>query len=403
MDVTGSSMKDKLNDLIVRINEFCLYLVVFSMVFEYWDPLGFGDRLSIAFISMLLYITSSLPFIKFNFNQSILKRYIAPLLILMVVSIVSATINDNHVTNLIDIVDIRFVQLVFLTFLISIHLGQKHILIDNMLKLYVVCVCLMYLLYILNIGVIYEKGRLLLFGENPNMVGLKASIALITAIYFIIHKINYKKVLIGIIVCFPLINLIFLSASRGALVSSILGILLMLFFMKISIVKKMFLIVIMVFSSTFFMTYLMTSQKVFYQRIENAINTGNTGRNILWEGAFRIIEDNPFIGVSIPGMLPEMYKYSGIYNGPHNVYLYVLVTTGILGFVFYMTFIIRLGKKLYTDFKQTGMILYLTIFLVVLFNMFKAGGGINKIVFWFFFAICIASTLPKKGVPQKSI
>ena len=85
-------------------------------------------------------------------------------------------------------------------------------------------------------------------------------------------------------------------------------------------------------------------------------------------------------------MLPEMYKYSGIYNGPHNVYLYVLVTTGILGFVFYMTFIIRLGKKLYTDFKQTGMILYLTIFLVVLFNMFKAGGGINKIVFWFFFS-----------------
>jgi O-antigen ligase len=125
----------------------------------------------------------------------------------------------------------------------------------------------------------------------------------------------------------------------------------------------------------------------------NTIEKGDTGRTELWVGAVEIVKDNLLIGVGFPGVLPEMYKYAGRYIDPHNVFLYVLISTGLIGFMCFMLFIWRLFLRVYRHYLQTGQSVFIVILLVLIFNMAKAGGGVGKILFWFMFAILIGSTL----------
>lgn len=385
---------------IEKLNNRLLYLLVFSIVFEYWDPIGFGNSFSLTFLSTALYFISSIPLMKTNFNINLVKKYIAPLLLLILSNVISAAVNARYVNNLFDIIDFRFVQLVVLMFLIASHLVNNQHLIKKVLYIYVISVSTMYIFYLVDIGVVFEKGRLYLNGENPNMLGLKSAIAIVIVAYYILNDFSLKKLILGLFLSFPIINLIFLSASRGALVSMILGVFLVVVFLKSHFIKKVSFFIMIALFIPFFFSYLMDSQKVFFKRIDYAIQTGNTGRNVLWEAAYRIFEDNPVTGVGISGLMPEMYHYSGIMNGPHNVYLYVLVTTGLIGFSFFMFFLIRLGNSIKQNLRKTGEVIFLIIFLVILFNMFKAGGGINKIIFWFFFAVTISSTITD-GQEQK--
>ena len=163
-------------------------------------------------------------------------------------------------------------------------------------------------------------------------------------------------------------------------------------YMKISIWKKLLSLLAGIAFSVLFFNYIMQSNEAFKNRIVRTIETGDTGRNELWAASFEIIADNPLLGVGHAGALPVMYKYSGRHMDPHNTFLYVLMITGIIGFIFFMTFIFRLGKNLYKKFKVSGHVLFLVIFIVILFNMSKAGGGIGSIFFWFFFSILIGAT-----------
>jgi O-antigen ligase len=143
------------------------------------------------------------------------------------------------------------------------------------------------------------------------------------------------------------------------------------------------------FASFFFFNYVMESNQKFKTRMELFMDEGETGRNEIWYAAFNIIEDNFIIGVGKPAALPVMQEYLGKAMDPHNVFLYVLITTGAVGFFFFMMFIYRLGKELYLSFRDDNNALFLVIYFILLFNMAKAGGFINKTFLWFFFALLI--------------
>ena len=94
-----------------------------------------------------------------------------------------------------------------------------------------------------------------------------------------------------------------------------------------------------------------------------------------------------------------MQFYSGKYIEPHNIFLYVWITAGLFGFIFFMIFVIRIISSLLSEYIQSRKILNLSIFLVILINISKSGGSIGFIMIWIFFAYFIASTfLNKKGL-----
>lgn len=384
-----------------RLNKWSLILLVFSVTFENWDPFRLAGSISVTYMASGLYFLSWLPLLKKNFNLEVLKPFLIPLVIYSVIGVFATAIHNNYAEGIGDLYNQRVLQLILLMCLIIVQLYNDKSILNLVMNTYVASILAMYILFMMGVGTEMEKGRLLLFGENPNLLGMKAVIAFFIVIGKLIGKpISVPKIIGTILLIIPLLSLVIFSASRGALASIFLGLGMLIFYLKISPLKKLFIAVLGVGFSIYFFNLIVESNPVFKKRIMHTLETGDTGRNALWEAGLRIIEDNIFIGVGHPGVLPEMYKYSGRFIDPHNTFLYVFITTGLIGFIAYMVFILRIGKELYKDFRISNQIIYLVIFIVILFNMSKAGGGIGKILFWFFFALLIGSTFKEDPEPN---
>lgn len=385
-----------------KLNNYCLFILVFSVTFENWDPFKLVGVVSITYMASILYIMSWLPLLKTEFHIQPFKQYLVPLALLTVVGIFSTALNSGYAESLHDAYNQRVLMLIILMVLIANHLYNDNTLIDKVLSIYVASIIVMYFLVLLGAGANLVNGRLKLFGENPNSIGVKVVIAfLIVVARLIDNKFNWKKIALNVFFCVATLNLIILTGSRGALVSVFLGLAVLVLYMKINIWKKMALGMVGLGFSLFLLNFIMSTNAAFSERILNTIETGDTGRGQLWSTAWKIIENNLFMGVGLSGALPEMFRYSGRLMYPHNVFLYVLMTTGVIGFLFYMMFIFRLAKNLYKNFKVRQQVIFLVMLAVVLFNMAKSGGAINKIFFWFFFALLIGSTFVQNSSVNK--
>ena len=184
-----------------------------------------------------------------------------------------------------------------------------------------------------------------------------------------------------------------MSGSRGAFVSMFLGLAVLLFFRKTGVLNKWALIVFGVLASGMLITYLLETNPIMAERLLKTVETGDIGRNVLWNAAFNIIEDNIIIGAGFEGVKPRMYAYSGSYMKPHNIFLYVFIASGLPGIILFIIFLTRLTKLLFRHYKKYGDSLNLVLFVIVVFNMSKQGGSIEKTFFWFIFAVLLGSTV----------
>ncbi len=383
-------------EFLKKVNKYCLYLLVFSATFEYWDPFHIAQSFSITRMTTIVYFLSSIPFFRGHLNFQNLKRYIWPLLFFILAGIVSSALNDIYVQDFSDVVNTRLLQLVILMILIAGHVSADKTVLKGALGTYVLSLFMMSTLNLLfGVGEIFSAGRLYIFGENPNLTGMKATVAILIIVANLIDKgFSVKRFVLSIILVLPILNLLVLTGSRGGLLSLFAGVLIMMLLIKVGFIKKMMLLFIGFCLSAYLFSYILLNDQEFGKRIESSISKGETGgRTHLWVSAYQIIEDNALFGVSTAGLMPMMRKYSGKYTQPHNVFLYVWLTSGVVGFFFFMVFIFRLIKSLYKEFKHTRNVLNLIIFVVILLNMSKSGGSIGFIFAWIFWALLIASIL----------
>jgi len=392
-------------DFLRRVNKYCLFLLIFSATFEYWNPFHVSDSLSVARITTIIYFISSIPFLRQNLIYFKVKRYIIPLLLFILAGIVSSSLNDKYVIHFSEVINSRVIQLILLMILIISHVSTDKKVLRGSLISFVVSMCTLASLNLFfGVGENFMHNRHFIFGENPNLTGMKASLAILVITANLINKkYSIWRLIFSCLLALPIINLLIVSGSRGALLSLLVGLIVMMVLLKISWLKKVILFFIGVCFSIYLVAFILEHNKDFGQRIENSIAKGETaGRIHLWESAYRMIEDNYFLGVGSSGLMPEMQRYSGKRNTvPHNIFLEVWLTSGFLGFFFFMVFLFRLWGSLYKEYKLTGNVLNLIIFLVILFNMSKSGGSIGFIFAWIFFGLLIASTLINKRENQK--
>lgn len=392
---------------ISKLNDLLLILFVFALSFEYWDPFGLAGSFSVAKMSAVLYFISWLPYVN-KIKIKTLEAYLFPLFLYLIAEFFSSAINSRYVTSIDDAFNFKLLQLLCLLLLISSHLIMKPNLINKVVNVFICSVFLMSILSYFGFGLdvdpMENNGRILLFGENPNLVGMKGSFAILMIFYKLFTK---KEMRFGIklllIVCLiPLFYLLISTGSRGALLAVFLSLALIVYLQKVSIKVKLVLCVLGFIFSVLLFNYINETNENFSKRINVTLEEGDTGRNEIWDAALLIIEDNLIIGVGKAGAIPVMNEYLGRDKDPHNVYLYVLITSGIVGFSFFMTFIFRLGRDLYKKYKYDKNVLFFVIFLILLFFMFKSGGFINKTFLWFYFALLIGVS-QTKSVKEKTI
>lgn len=375
------------------INDYCLYLLVFSVTFEKWDPFHLVGTVSVTFITTILYFGTWVPLIGSNFQFAPFKKFVIPLLFLILAGFICSAVNSEYITELKLAFNYRTLLLIVLMTFVAVHLYIKPKTLPMVLNSYIASMLLVFLLVSQGNGVTFVNDRLLLFGENPNVMGVKAAIAFLISISRLINKFSIKGLVVNSTICFAFVGLVATSGSRGAFVSMFLGLAVLLYFRKTGVLNKWALIIFAVFASGMLIIYLLETNPNLAARFLETVEKGDTGRNGVWDTAFKVIKDNIVIGAGFEGVLPRMYAYSGIYLLPHNVFLFVYIAAGLPGIILFITFLVRLAKLLLLHFKEYGDSLNLVLFVIVVFNMSKQGGSLGKILFWFFFAVLIGSTV----------
>ncbi len=213
---------------------------------------------------------------------------------------------------------------------------------------------------------------------DPNYAGVFYSLYFIFTFSDVLYK-KIKQSYKELVLSFFIVIAVYLTYSRTALISFLVGI------ATIAILKRK--LKIFLFSILAFVVLLSTLSDVSIEGLNPFRTASSVERIISVKEALTIFSDNPAIGVGF-----NAYRYSLIRNGfrtgvgvamsnadagTDNSFLFVLATTGVIGFTFFALSYLFLLKKLYAERLIVGIIpfcltisfLASSLFLNVLFYM----------------------------------
>jgi len=172
---------------------------------------------------------------------------------------------------------------------------------------------------------------------------------------------------------------VYASYARSAWIGFISGLLLFAFLIE----KKKFVILLLLFSITFTILYLKIP--AFRYKINTFKQIKEIRRWYLWKGAIKIIKKHPVFGIGHGNYLKyyNKYKEKNWPEGkghPHNDFLNVYITAGIIGFIGYIliwvTLFYRALKKL-KELKNSPERYALIGLISAIFAFLVAGLGQN--------------------------
>ena len=225
----------------------------------------------------------------------------------------------------------------------------------------------LYLIIDYNISRSFIKG----IAQNPN---ISSSSILFKLIFFLYLKNNFDyskfKFLIWIIEIIAIISIIILQSRLGLL--SIIFIYFSIFMTQSLIRKKTifsFLIILISFiyfsntTNSNILSYNFSEDESSIQRIE------------FYNTAIDLIKQKPLFGFGLGSWKYESLSYSSLKNETilvpyytHNDFLQTFVEMGILGFIIYLSFFIKIGFEIFKKFKLDSFYFYSGIVLVVFFG-----------------------------------
>lgn len=201
---------------------------------------------------------------------------------------------------------------------------------------------------------------------NPNFFGslIVTVISIVTFKFLSDKKINIKTILLLILLFISLIN----SQSTGPLLTYILTILFIIIYqvIKKKIVKKNILYLTIILLTTLPSVLLINNYVYSMKRcemcdvkesIENNESNIDNGRIEIWKNSLEIVKKNWFDGVgfdnfylayyegvnltavdfiSIEGQIQAVPMFYEIIDNAHNVYLQILVSSGVIGLIPYL-------------------------------------------------------------------
>lgn len=157
------------------------------------------------------------------------------------------------------------------------------------------------------------------------------------------------------------------------------------------------------------------NKKAIENKSDDKINDNlSSGYLKIYNAAYEIFLNNPFIGSGVKSFWPECDKLqtSNVKNiscttHPHNIYLEILVNQGIIGILIFISFIIILLKMNYLDIllfritveKKLLATFFLTLIISELIPLRSYGSifqTVNGTIFWFFLALVSSKSFVKK-------
>jgi O-antigen ligase len=242
-------------------------------------------------------------------------------------------------------------------------------------------------------------ARIVPSGFNPNDVAAPFAIGIALAWFLFLQ--NQKGLISWVNILYIPLSLfgIILTGTRGGLIVAGISLLLIPFTLyEINNRGRYIVIIFLVifaFSSSIYLPniYPRIEQNIERMReIPEQITEGTmTGRKIIWEAGLRVYKENPILGVGARGyryaivgstvMHPTREGYFADPKSSHNTFLSVLVDTGLIGFVIFISFlIIAFLPVFYLNSSQR--MFNIILFLALIISMMPMEWEANKNVWY---------------------
>lgn len=380
-----------------QLQRITLYIFCFSINFEMWDPFNSGDVFSIAKFTALIYFITIIPQIPQFLRIDNLKTVLFPLWIFFGFLTFMSIININELFS--DFIFAPFLLNIIIFWILINHERKDYLIIEKGLLWFVLGTVVLVLLFFAGIGVEYEEGRLSMFGDNQNTLGIKVTVSSIILIVSVIQNrlnLGWYRYLFLIIIPFMLI-FIAETGSRQSVIAFVLAFLMgaVLYKAKTNLSKISILVGSLI--CLIFIGILLMQSEIMIQRLENTSNSGDLGsRDLIWKTIFPIIKENPIVGIGKTGYDFQSFVIFGRFQKPHNVFLEILCYTGIIGLFIYLTFTFQVMKISYLTYKKNGMLLSL-LFISPILGMFISGHILGTKICWLIFAYMVSSSAIKYG------
>lgn len=330
-------------------------------------------------------------------GQYVVKTFkqIIPLFLLWLILLISSILYSKVGTN--TTLNLSFLGAIFFYVTSKGVMEEYPHTIARSLKAYVYTCGIVSVVYLFLIGspfTFVSNGRFFFLGENPNSYSTRLAASIICTL-FILEKKNYKRniLLLGLIITQLII--IYLSGSRGAIFMLVIGALVYYLSTFKHRNKKLTNTLTLMVPTIIFGVIIINNIDInledtsMSERLSAFFTSNETGGRLdLWKDTFYIFENNPLIGVGSDGFTREMQLHFGEHRDAHNLFLYILTTSGVIGFIFFLFFLIPLTVKAYRHKRFQAY--SITLLALMYFVAFKSGGVLAYSLMWFMFAIASA-------------
>ena len=250
------------------------------------------------------------------------------------------------------------------------------------------------LLYNLGLGIEYDEGRVILYGDNPNIIGIRMCIAItILFITVVQNKLELGKIRYLLLIPIPVMfQLLAETASRKALIVFLLCFIVGVMLFK---TKKHWTKIIILASGI--IGFLIILQNIIqydilmFRILKTYESRDLSGRYEIYTSIIPVIQQHPIFGIGITGY----FSLFGI-RSPHNVFLEVLIYTGIIGMTLYLTFLFGILKKAYRVLITTSYLLPVLLLIPIL-GLMASGQILHQKLGWTVFAYIISSSFDIGG------
>jgi len=413
---------------ILAKSKYLLYLFVFSIPLENMPIPGQGSIAKYAFYLLLLsYVINKI----YNINR---ESLFSPKLALRTALVIAFLMSFVTITVLYSI-DIPYsieryfllLRLLVMVFVIQDQINDFDIL-HSCIIAYVLSSILVSLLAINN----FIRGGMLTsalnyrasaFGTSGEEAHFAASIA--PSIVYLFYNVlfirkNGAASLLRILILVFLIVALVVSQTRSAWLGTAIAFVILLFYkakesksIKPVISAIVAVSVVILIISLINPAIMSIISFIITDRYQSAFESGGAGRTNIWRYGIEIFKYNYLFGsgfMSFPSAFTRYYQdvnvpglMYGIYAGraAHNIYLAILVETGIIGSSIALIYLVG---YLYRIIKQRNKEM---VYLMISMNMAMLTIGIfldilNRKYFWFIIAITIASIKLDKQMHELS-
>ncbi len=385
-----------------NIQRLALLLFFFSINYEMLVPSSAID-LSVSRITGFLYFISLIPDFKFFFRTDRIKSILILVWIFFGLLTLVSLINLNEVSK--EFFNMTIFQNILLFWFLINHARKDYLILEKGMLTFALSTVLMALLYIANIGVEYVGGRLSMFKENENAVGINMSIGISILIVNVIqNKLKLGGFRYLLLIPLPLMmNFVLATGSRLAFLSMLLSIIAIMVLVKTNekITKIIFL-----FSGMALLVLLgvwLLQHEILRDRLFRTVEEGDLAhRDEIWYKLIPLIKEHPIFGVGNTGYSAYSLYTFGLLRSPHNVIIEVLCLTGISGLIIYLTFLFKVLSKGYKSYVSNGTLLPVLLAIPVI-GAILSGQILTRKIGWVIFAYIVGSTAIKTTTLIKKI